>query len=54
MPLIHGKKAATKAGFQHNVRAEAKTHPPKQAVAIAYSLAREGRKHSAAGKKSKR
>lgn len=42
MPLIHGNKAKTDAGFSKNVsRLVKEGKPQKQAVAIAYSLARE-------------
>lgn len=43
MPLIKGKKAATRAGFSENVRREITegNKPIKQAVAIAYSLKRK-------------
>jgi hypothetical protein len=41
MPL---KKSASKEAFRANVRAEAKTKPIKQAVAIAYSVKREASK----------
>lgn len=46
MPLVKGKKAATKKGFSDNVRRE--MHEGKkqsQAVAIAYSEARHGKEH---------
>jgi hypothetical protein len=47
MPLVKGKKAKTRAGFSENVRREMDAgKPQKQAVAIAYSEAGEGkRKH---------
>ena len=46
MPL---KKSASKAAFQANIRAEiAAKRPPKQAVAIAYSVQR---KAAGSGKK---
>lgn len=42
MPL---KKSASKSAFQHNVRAEMNAgKPPKQAVAIAYSVQRQAKK----------
>jgi hypothetical protein len=41
MPLI---KSASKKAFRENVKAEAKTKPVKQAVAIAYSVKREATK----------
>ena len=45
MPLLGGKKAKTKEGFSKNVEAEMNAgKPQKQAVAIAYSKAREGKK----------
>jgi len=47
MPLLKGKKAKTKKGFSKNVAAEVKAGKPvKQAVAIAYSLKRGGKKKS--------
>lgn len=45
MPLVKGKKASTKEGFQENIRKEVNAGKPnKQAVAIAYSEARRGKK----------
>lgn len=46
MPLIKGKKAKTRKGFGENVKREMEEagKPQKQAVAIAYSEAREGKK----------
>jgi len=45
MPMVKGKKASTKEGFSKNVATEMKSgKPQKQAVAIAYSEAREGKK----------
>lgn len=45
MPLVKGKKAKTKKGFSENVKREMEADKPqKQAVAIAYSEAREGKK----------
>jgi hypothetical protein len=41
MPL---KKSASPKAFKANVKAEAKTHPLKQALAIAYSVKREAAK----------
>lgn len=42
MPLVKGKKAATKAGISENIRKEIKSgKAPKVAAAIAYSVARE-------------
>lgn len=45
MPLVKGKAASTKKGFSENIKREMKAgKPQKQAVAIAYSEAREGKK----------
>ena len=45
MPLVKGKKARTRAGFQENIRREVNAgKPTKQAVGIAYSEAGEKRK----------
>jgi hypothetical protein len=45
MPLIKGKKAKTRAGREENIRREVNSGKSvKQAVAISYSLAREGKK----------
>jgi hypothetical protein len=45
MPLVKGKKAKTKKGFSENVKREMEAgKPQKQAVAIAYSEAGEGKK----------
>lgn len=45
MPLVKGKKAKTKKGFSTNIKREMEAgKPQKQAVAIAYSEAREGKK----------
>ncbi len=45
MPLIKGKEAASKKGFSSNVKKEMESgKPQKQAVAIAYSQARQGKK----------
>jgi len=45
MPLVKGKKAKTKKGFSENIKREMEAgKPQKQAVAIAYSEAREGKK----------
>jgi len=41
MPLV---KSTSKEAFRRNVKAEAKTKPIKQAVAIAYSVKREAAK----------
>ena len=49
MPLVKGKKAKTKKGFSSNVKAEIEAgKPQKQAVAIAYSEARRGKKKKSA------
>jgi hypothetical protein len=42
MPLVSGKKAKSKKGFSTNIKQDSK--PQKQAVAIAYAKAREGKK----------
>jgi hypothetical protein len=45
MPLVKGKAAKSKEGFSENVRKEMEAgKPQKQAVAIAYSQARGGKK----------
>lgn len=45
MPLVKGAKARSKKGFSENVRREVEAgKPQKQAVAIAYSEARRGKK----------
>lgn len=45
MPLVKGKKATTKKGFSTNVKREMEAEKKQsQAVAIAYSEAREGKK----------
>lgn len=47
MPLVKGKKARTRAGFSENIRREMDAgKPQKQAVAIAYSKARDGKKRT--------
>jgi hypothetical protein len=47
MPLVKGKKAKTKKGFSENIKREMDAgKPQKQAVAIAYSEARGGKKRS--------
>lgn len=47
MPLVKGKKAKTKEGFSENIKREMEAgKPQKQAVAIAYSEARQGKKKS--------
>jgi len=54
MPLVKGKKASSKEGFSENVKREMhEGKPQKQAVAIAYSEARRGKK-KAAKKKGKK
>lgn len=50
MPLVKGKAAKSKKGFSENVKAEMKAgKPQKQAVAIAYSEARAGKKKAKKG-----
>lgn len=45
MPLVKGKEAKTKKGFSENVKKEMHAgKPQKQAIAIAYSEARGGKK----------
>jgi hypothetical protein len=45
MPLVKGKKASSKKGFSENVRREKDAgKKTSQAVAIAYSEARRGKK----------
>ena len=45
MPLVKGKAAKSKKGFSENVKMEMEAgKPQKQAVAIAYSEARGGKK----------
>lgn len=45
MPMVKGAKAKTRKGFSKNVETEMKAgKPQKQAVAIAYSEAREKKK----------
>ncbi len=45
MPLIKGNKAKTRKGFGENVKREMDAGKPQnQALAIAYSEAREGKK----------
>jgi hypothetical protein len=47
MPLIGGKAAKSKAGFSENIKREMEAgKPQKQAVAIAYSQARKGKKRA--------
>lgn len=50
MPLVKGAKAKTRKGFSENVKREMEAgKPQKQAIAIAYSEAGEGK-----SKKSKK
>lgn len=45
MPLVKGAKAKTKKGFSENIKREMNAgKPQKQAVAIAYSVARKAKK----------
>ena len=45
MPMVKGKAAKSKKGFSKNVKTEMEAgKPQKQAVAIAYSEARGGKK----------
>lgn len=45
MPLIKGKKARSRKGFSENIRREMDSgKPQKQAVAIAYSVAKKSKK----------
>ncbi len=47
MPLVKGKAAKTKKGFSTNVKREMEAgKPQKQAVAIAYSEAKQSKKKS--------
>lgn len=47
MPLVKGKAAKSKKGFGENVKREMEAgKPQKQAVAIAYSEAKEKKKSS--------
>lgn len=51
MPLVKGKAARSRKGFSENVRREMhEGKPQKQAVAIAYSEARRGKKTAKKGK----
>jgi hypothetical protein len=51
MPLIGGKKAKTQNGMSTNIKREMDAgKPQKQAVAIAYSKARGGKKRPSKGK----
>lgn len=45
MPLIRGPKARTKPAIRSNIKAESKTKPRKQAVAIALKLAGKAKKY---------
>ena len=54
MPLVKGKKARTREGFSENIRREIDAgKPQKQAVAIAYSEARQGKKKASKKKGAK-
>lgn len=45
MPIIKGPRAASRKGFSENLERELKAgKPKKQALAIAYSEARQGKK----------
>ena len=45
MPLVKDKAAKTKKGFSENVKKEMESgKPQKQALAIAYSVARKSKK----------
>lgn len=45
MPLVKGKAASIRKGFSENVKREIESgKPKKQALAISYSEAREGKK----------
>ncbi len=45
MPLVKGKAARSKKGFSENIKKEMEAgKPQKQAVAIAYSVARKSKK----------
>ena len=47
MPLIKGKKAATKKGISENISREIRSgRKPDQAAAIAYSVAKEAKSKS--------
>lgn len=55
MPLIKGAKAKTKKGFSENIKREMEAgKPQKQAVAIAYSEAGEGKSPKAKPVKRKK
>ncbi len=48
MPLVKGKAAKTKKGMSENIRTEMHAgKPQKQAVAIAFSVAKKSRKKKA-------
>lgn len=52
MPLVKGKKAASREGFSENVKKEMEAgKPQKQSVAIAYSEARREKKEASKKKK---
>jgi hypothetical protein len=52
MPLVKGLRAKSRKGFSENVRREVEAgKPQKQAVAIAYSEARRGKKRKKSKKK---
>lgn len=54
MPLIKGAKAKTRKGFGTNVKREMEAgKPQKQAVAIAYSEAEDGKKRKVKSRKGK-
>lgn len=45
MPLVKGAKAKTRKGFSENIKREIEAgKPQKQAVAIAYSQAKENKR----------
>lgn len=45
MPLVKGKKAKTKEGISENIKREMHAgKPQKQAIAIAYSVAKKSKK----------
>jgi len=45
MPLVKGKKARTRKGFSENIkRSMREGKPQKQAIAIAYSVARQSKR----------
>lgn len=47
MTLVKGKKARSRKGFSENVRTEIESgKPKKQALAIAYSEARRGKRRA--------